>query len=282
VPAHDVHLVHAARKAATEAEEQATKTSSETPETRSRVHVIKVSEWGNFIPALNQLLWAAAKLGMSRILFRSIEVAGLQKGEVEELVRAMDEDTLVVGKCLEGHDFRAGEAPSTTVELNGVTTPWNTLAVWDVEKLALTGFLMVAEGFETFGTVGGVEEVSVIALHQRLRAASSKAKLIKFVHGDGDQAVASGWNASWSHDPAREAWHRRKMESKVSRPAKHVELLFGGSSVPLPPPTHVTARAEAGDEADAAKRRKVDGDVRMGVAGWVEHAVVRVASGGAK
>ncbi len=29
--------------------------------------------------------------------------------------------------------------------LNGVTSPWNTLAIWSVPKLAPTGFLAVAE-----------------------------------------------------------------------------------------------------------------------------------------
>ena len=44
-------------------------------------------------------------------------------------------DDLVVGAALTGHAFEQGQ----TVELTGVTTPWNTLALWDVSKLAKLG-----------------------------------------------------------------------------------------------------------------------------------------------
>lgn len=44
-------------------------------------------------------------------------------------------DDLVVGAALPGHAFQRGE----TVALTGVTTPWNTLALWDVSKLARLG-----------------------------------------------------------------------------------------------------------------------------------------------
>lgn len=44
-------------------------------------------------------------------------------------------DDLVVGAALAGHAFKGGE----TLELTGITTPWNTLAVWDVSKLSKLG-----------------------------------------------------------------------------------------------------------------------------------------------
>jgi len=47
----------------------------------------------------------------------------------------------VVGPVFDGHDFQPGERL-----LNGRTTPWNTLALWSVRKLALTGFLCIADG----------------------------------------------------------------------------------------------------------------------------------------
>lgn len=47
----------------------------------------------------------------------------------------MGPDDLVVGAALTGHAFKGGE----TVQLTGVTTPWNTLAMWDVGKLARLG-----------------------------------------------------------------------------------------------------------------------------------------------
>lgn len=47
----------------------------------------------------------------------------------------MGVDDLVVGAALTGHAFQGGE----TVTLTGVTTPWNTLALWEVSKLATLG-----------------------------------------------------------------------------------------------------------------------------------------------
>eukprot|EP00438_Fugacium_kawagutii_P024755 Skav213505 [mRNA] locus=scaffold3849:268322:291457:- [translate_table: standard] len=52
-----------------------------------------------------------------------------------------DADTLVVGPAMDGHRFRPGERI-----LDGRTSPWNTLALWSVRKLALTGFLCIADG----------------------------------------------------------------------------------------------------------------------------------------
>jgi len=47
----------------------------------------------------------------------------------------------VVGPVLDGHKFRPGERI-----LDGRSSPWNTLALWSVRKLALTGFLCIADG----------------------------------------------------------------------------------------------------------------------------------------
>lgn len=57
------------------------------------------------------------------------------KDAVLGLASRLGPDDLVVGAALAGHAFRAGE----TLELTGVTTPWNTLAVWDVPKLSKLG-----------------------------------------------------------------------------------------------------------------------------------------------
>ncbi|KAJ3196000.1 hypothetical protein HK101_010416 [Irineochytrium annulatum] len=179
--------------------------------------LIGVSDWGNFIPALNTAVMHAAREGWNFLCFRSVEVDA-RPNEIQAMLRMLEDDTLVVGKRLKGHVFAEGQ-PSLT----GATTPWNTLAIWRVQKLALTGFLLVAEGFEKMGTVGGVEEVSVIAMHQRLHPTSSKAKLVSFLAKGGAKADAD-WDTEWK-DEGRREWHERKMASKVSRPAKHLELL---------------------------------------------------------
>ncbi|KAI8847311.1 hypothetical protein BC829DRAFT_396638 [Chytridium lagenaria] len=228
VPSIDKPLLDAVVVAVKEAEEDHHKRAVLSDKMPSGI-VIQVSEWGNFIPALNQLVHVAAKLGMRRICFRSIEMA-VERWEMDTLDSMLENDTLVVGKYLDGHQFSEsndGKASSdTAVPLSGVTTPWNTLAVWDVRKLALTGFLMVAEGFGQIGTVGGVEEVSVIALHQKLFPETSKAKLVLFKTSPTNFEQASGGQRNGeTHDTARVEWHRKKMESKVSRPAMHLGLL---------------------------------------------------------
>lgn len=59
----------------------------------------------------------------------------MPKEAVQALGNLLGPDHLVVGAALAGHDFRAGE----TVELDGTSTPWNTIAMWDVYKLAKLG-----------------------------------------------------------------------------------------------------------------------------------------------
>lgn len=54
---------------------------------------------------------------------------------VSRMEAHMESGDLVVGAALTGHAFQGGQ----TVELTGVTTPWNTLALWDVTKLAKLG-----------------------------------------------------------------------------------------------------------------------------------------------
>jgi len=57
-------------------------------------------------------------------------------------------ETLVIGKALDPHSFRDTpqaidrEAPEvdTRVELTGLTSPWNTFAIWDLSKLAKVSF----------------------------------------------------------------------------------------------------------------------------------------------
>ena len=77
----------------------------------------------------------ASKQGCGLALFASVEttfsaetVAALQ----EQLVK---HDALVVGAALPGHDFQEGRRP-----LGGRTAPWNTLALWRLDRLCLVGF----------------------------------------------------------------------------------------------------------------------------------------------
>jgi MFS family permease len=108
-------------------------------------HVLHVPCWGAFVPALNSLLSFAQRHGMKYILYQSLEVQCTAK-VLQRILDHHTKDTLVVGPALDGHTFQSGE-----VALDGRTVPWNTLAVWSVRKLALTGFLSIAEGLSAAG-----------------------------------------------------------------------------------------------------------------------------------
>ena len=104
------------------------------------LHVLHVPCWGAFVPALNALLNFAQSKGAKYILYQSLEVC-CSRDVLQRIMDHHDSDTLVAGPVLDGHKFREGERI-----LNGRTSPWNTLALWSVRKLALTGFLCIADG----------------------------------------------------------------------------------------------------------------------------------------
>lgn len=107
------------------------------------LQVLHVPVWGAFVPALNTLLGEAQRRGMEYILYQSLEVTCKDK-VLRFLLNFHTRDTLVIGPVLDGHTFEPGIRP-----LHGRTAPWNTLAIWSVRKLALTGFLSIAEGLPT-------------------------------------------------------------------------------------------------------------------------------------
>ena len=211
------------------------------------VDIIPVDPWGAFTPALNALAAHASKQGCGRALFASVEttfssetVAALR----EQLVR---HDALVVGAALPGHDFQAGRRP-----LGGRTAPWNTLALWRLDRLCLVGFPLVADGVHAGVAAGvlffdplparwraarshrrrvhqahcliipqvaaGVEEVATIRAAHALDPSRATAVLL--------EAPGVAWATSFD-DPARADWHARKMASKEARPAVHLELMGG-------------------------------------------------------
>lgn len=196
------------------------------------VQIIRISPWNSFVPALNALLTWSANSGADHILFVSAETSVTAEG-LACLKSYMDMDTtLCVGAALPGHDVSISTISATAdtrnskrVILTGRTTPWNTLALWNVPKLTLTGFPMVGEGVHYISTKednkkkieGGVEEVSTIVLLQTLLpSGTAEAKLVLVPGVEWKQRF---------EDEERRKWHEHKMQSKVSRPAKHLELL---------------------------------------------------------
>eukprot|EP00980_Cylindrotheca_fusiformis_P007326 scaffold1525_cov142-Cylindrotheca_fusiformis.AAC.126 len=166
----------------------------------SETTILPVTPWGTFTPALNALVTYAVNLEADMIMFVSAEIKVSDQTIYDLCQRVIeDEDTVVAGAALPGHTYSAGN-----VELNGRTCPWNTLAVWNLQKLSLTGFQLCSD----IGSSAGIEECVAFALVQKLFP-ESKAKLVKL---DGVQ-----WEQSFDGDEERRKWHEFKMNSKLER-----------------------------------------------------------------
>lgn len=109
------------------------------------------------------------------------------------------------------------------------------LTVWRLKHLALSGFPLVSDGMgSNFGGVEvcnilicsllcrhdlvNVQEIATVAVLQKLHP-ELRAMLVR------NTSSPANWDTNFGGDPAREAWHQRKMASKVERAAKQLELL---------------------------------------------------------
>lgn len=186
------------------------------------VRVLPVTPWGKFVPALNALVGWSAKAGARYLLFVSAEVQ-LTEEILDVMKSKLDlERTLVVGTALQGHEYKAADGQEVEVELTGRTTPWNTCSLWNLPKLALTGFMLVSEGLhpEEDGGEGaaGVEEACTIATLQRiLSPGNAQAKLIS--------VPGMAWEQDFGDDAKRKEWHERKMLSKYTRAKRQLDLM---------------------------------------------------------
>ncbi len=209
------------------------------------IHVLPVQPWGTFTPALNALLSDAAQAlrrlaaaAASRpsvvvvggaILYCSLETTTSSSSSraVRTLFQYMDyETTLVCGAVLPGHEHTPTTGSTPTTILNGRTSPWNTFALWNVNKLSKIGFVTVSEGLTvdlanhdtTTKSIAGIEEVATIALLQQLFNPHTEmmAKLIS--------VGPVVWDTTTT-DPARQQWHDYKMQSKVQRAREQLRFL---------------------------------------------------------
>jgi hypothetical protein len=176
-----------------------------------------------------------------------VSIAPIAASVASTLLRHMQiSDTLVVGAALPGHEYHPPTSTDTTVlwELNGRTSPWNTLALWNLSKIGLTGFQLVSEGIPTSPstmdhsssiqktspavttassfTAAGIEEVVAIALLQTILGKDqTKAKLVHIPELE--------WKVDFDKDPARQAWHQQKMQSKLERASQQLSCFGNGA-----------------------------------------------------
>eukprot|EP00939_MAST-03C_sp_MAST-3C-sp1_P004746 g4746.t1 len=181
------------------------------------VSCVAVERWGNVVPALNALVDAAVKKQSTKLLLASAEITLTSRG-ARLLCDEIQDSSLVAGACLNGHKFDPRVA-SSSFPIDATRIPWNTCAVWNLPRLALTGFLRVSECFDE---CYGMEEMSVLALHQRVWPSQSRAKLVRVPDMD------VRWNVRDLKGDERRQYHRKKMASKVSRASKQLER-FGAT-----------------------------------------------------
>ncbi|MCH9812826.1 MAG: hypothetical protein K0U47_02655 [Epsilonproteobacteria bacterium] len=167
-----------------------------------KIKVFHIHPWISYTQPLNMLVEKALSVGAKELLFQSIEVE-ISIEDMLTLERYLDEDTLVVGaKLLDRHGHQ-----DEVCTIDGWTTPWNTLALWNINKLGLTGFLSISSG-NLPQIPGGVEEVVTISLLQHLKPQQMQAKII-----DLPSVI---WQTQWACED-REKYHEQKMASKDER-----------------------------------------------------------------
>jgi hypothetical protein len=168
----------------------------------NKIEFFHIDPWISFTQPLNMLVEKALSLGAKELLFQSIEVE-ISHNDIDELEQYLLDDTLVVGAKL--HDRHTTDSGVFTID--GFNSPWNTLALWNIEKLGLTGFLSISSG-NIDDIDGGIEEVVAISLLQKLKPQNMKAKVI-----DLPSVV---WDTDWD-SKQREEYHKQKMDSKQKR-----------------------------------------------------------------
>lgn len=171
------------------------------------VDIFGVTPWGEFIPALNNLISKAKINGADLLLIASAEINFFPK-HVLELQKHMQEDTLVAGSVFPGHIFSEGEQ-----EGNGRTVPWNTFSLWNLDYLSRTGFPLIGDALFDRKSAG-VEEVITIALLQKIYP-FLKAKLIKLTGIERETCLWDDW---------RQARYGAELASRISCPAAQMKV----------------------------------------------------------
>lgn len=185
-----------------------------------------VTPWGKVVQAPNALLIKSAER-VTHLLLASTEYP-VTNPLVSLLLSHLDAQTLVVGAKLDVHDFKVPPGERILIQhASGLQIPWNTCALWSIEHLIHTGFVLTADSF-TDPNNAGMEEMGTIAAQQILWPDKAVAKLV--ATGEGDLVHnMHGWNIK------RRERFVRNLESKNSRSAAQMERL----SLPMPDILHI-------------------------------------------
>ena len=176
-----------------------------------------VTPWGRVVQAPNALLLKCAERQVSHLLFASTEYPVTQS-LLSLLQSHSDDQTLVVGARLAGHDFKTPPGGRVLVSgASGLQIPWNTCALWSTGHLIHTGFVLTADAVHDPDNAG-MEEMGTIAAQQILWPGRAAAKLVAPRAGDLVPNT-HGWTIQ------RRERHARILESKNSRSVTQLERL---------------------------------------------------------
>ncbi len=181
------------------------------------VTAFSVVPWGRVVQAPNALLLKCAEKQVTHLLFTSTEYP-VTPSLVSLLQSHSDDETLVVGARLDGHDVKAPPGERVLVEgASGLQIPWNTCAMWSTGHLIHTGFVLTADAVNDPDNAG-MEEMGTIAAQQILWPGKAAAKLVHVREGDLVHNTY-GWNIK------RHERSARILESKNARSTTQLERL---------------------------------------------------------
>lgn len=184
----------------------ASKSSSNVP-----VDFIGIQPWIGVSTPLNILLNHVPSNETS-VIIQSVEIQCTSEQIHRLRTYLADENVLCVGAALDGHQI----VDKPHLPLQGDTSPWNTLIIWNLEKLRRTGFPLCAD----FVKPCGMEDSAVIGLQQKLFGGmeSNRALLVRLnssIH----------WHNQFPDDHERSVKHQTKMRSKNLRTQQLFQIL---------------------------------------------------------
>lgn len=175
------------------------------------VDFIGIKPWIGVSTPLNILLNHLSSTETT-VIIQSVEIQ-CTSDQIHRLQTYLtDTNVLCVGAALDGHQMTDHPLNS----LQGDTSPWNTLIIWNAEKLRRTGFPLCADFVEP----PGMEDSAVIGLQQKCFGgmASNRALLVRLnssIH----------WHNQFPDDHERSVKHQIKMRSKNLRTQQLFQIL---------------------------------------------------------
>lgn len=189
------------------------KYSSQSTTTTIPVDFIPIKPWIGISTPLNILLNHLSPTDTS-VIIQSIEIQCTYEQIHRLQTYLYQENVLCVGAALDGHQILSSSR--THLPLQGDTSPWNTLIIWNFEKLRRTGFPLCCD----YVNPPGMEDSAVIGLQQKLFGGMqyNRALLVRLnstIH----------WHNQFLNDQDRLMKHQIKMQSKTIRTRQLLQML---------------------------------------------------------